>query len=128
MTDKQIRNFIERKYNIIKRNETKELIKQLEDNYDKKEHILKELKNKFLKDMDKICIKHNLVLPERSVLQFYTGSIVHEADKKIREEIGNIELKLDKEKLELIDEISILGIKDPTIKEKLSYLLNIKED
>ena len=128
MTDKQTRYFIERKYNIMKWNVTKELRKQLDDNYDKKEHILKEFKNKVIKDIEKLCDKHNLIIKSDSIISIYSGKIEHESNFKINQEINEIHKKLDIEKSELIDEISILGIKDPTIKEKLSSLLNIKED
>lgn len=128
MTDKQTRNFIERKYDIMKRNATKELRKQLEDNYDKKAHIFKELRNRIIKDIEKLCNKHNFIFKDKSIITIYDGRIEHEENCKIQVQINEIYKKLDKEKLELIDEISILGIKDSTIKEKLSYLLNIKED
>lgn len=127
MNTKDVLALVNRKYEFIKEEATKEIDEKIDEAKHEKENIIKEIKNELTAVVKKMTEAKGLaVRSERDLFNYRDYYADYPKINELYKEKENIEKSIEKEKIEFIDEIIVLGIKDDLVKEKIKQLLEIK--
>lgn len=127
MNTKDVLALVDRKYKFIKEEAVKEIDKKIEEAKQEKENIIKKINNDLKTIAMQMSEAQGLVVDnEKNLISYNSYYVSYHKMEELYDEKKEIEKSVEKDRIEFVDEIIVLGIKDEMVKEKIKQLLNVK--